>query len=404
MEPWSKIETSLAPPHGNAVPSRPEQLNAEWLTACLRHAGVLSRDARVAGFETARIGEGRGFAGQLARLQLHYEPASAAGPSTLIGKFATDHPPTREMMAWIEAYQREVRFYRELAPELGTSTPHCYFAHFDAAAGCFCLLLEDLAPAGSVDSDAGLSFEQAKFVLEQLAVVHARWWGRVDEIEWLRVSDELVRSVRDRFLASLPGFIERFAGEYRVLVRAATQLGELLAGDELLRVVNSPPMTLAHNDLHPENVFLPSAAGGRFALIDWQSVSASRHGANDVTRILCVGMRPELRRRHGRALLEHYHARLCELGVRGYGLRQLRRRFRQESASMVMVAVLALDTLDFDVSGGQRTIDKMAARIEQALVDIRMPQLLAGMLVFIRVRRWLTRLLRRTRLLAAGER
>ena len=50
--------------------------------------------------------------------------------------------------------------------------------------------------------------------------------------------------------------------------------------------LKNPPLTLSHNDLHPENVFFPTAAGGRFALIDWQSLAATRHGAGDLTRIL----------------------------------------------------------------------------------------------------------------------
>jgi hypothetical protein len=392
MQPWLNVQTSLPPPAGHAVPARLSELSAEWLTACLQHAGVLAGDARVASFETTRIGQGRGFAGQLARLVLRYEPEHAHGPRTLIGKFATDHAPTRAMMATISAYEREVRFYRELAADVGIATPRCYFAHYDAPQACFCVLLEDLSPASSVDMQAGLSVEQATLVLDQLAALHARWWGRVDEIEWLQLSDDIVRKVRDRFQGSLPGFQRQFASVYPQLSRVAGQIGELLSGDELLAKPQKPPMTLTHNDLHLDNVFLPTAAGGRFALIDWQSVSGSRHGISDVTRILSLGMTAELRRSHQAALLEHYHTRLRELGVRGYSLRQLKRRFREEMTAMVIISVLALDTLDFDVDGADRTIATMGQRIEQALADGHMSRLLFGMLLLIRARRWLRRI------------
>jgi aminoglycoside/choline kinase family phosphotransferase len=392
MSSWTNIETSMAPPDGRAVPTRADELSPEWLTHCLRHAGTLSADARVSQIETKRVGEGRGFAGQLARVQLRYEPADTQGPQTLIAKFATDHAPTREMMGLIDAYQREVRFYRELAPELGVSTPKCYFAHFDQARGHFCLLLEDLAPASSADMELGLSFEQAKVVLEQIATLHARWWNRVDEVPWLLLPEELVRSVRDQYLTLLPSFLERFSEPNPTLARIATQLGELFSGDEMLGQATKPPLTLAHNDLHPENVFFPTAAGGRFAVIDWQSLAAARHGTSDVTRILCMGMRPETRRRHSAALLEHYHARLCALGVRGYSLRQLKRRFREESTSMVVIAVLALATLDFDVEGGRRTLATIGERVELALADARLSRLLFSFLVYLRIRRWFARL------------
>ena len=90
-----KLEDSLPPLQAMSVPARPSELSADWLSACLRAAGVR---ARVAGFELARIGEGRGFAGQLVRVTLRYESAAEHAPPTLIAKFATDHAGTRETL------------------------------------------------------------------------------------------------------------------------------------------------------------------------------------------------------------------------------------------------------------------------------------------------------------------
>jgi hypothetical protein len=135
----------------------------------LRDAGTLAASERVVSFELQRIGEGRGFAGQLARISLRYEPASVNAPATLIAKFASDHAGTLETMRSIDGYAREVRFYRELAPVIGLGTPRCYFAHYDSFTHTCCLLLEDMAPAEPVDPDEGFSLGQAQQVLEQLA-------------------------------------------------------------------------------------------------------------------------------------------------------------------------------------------------------------------------------------------
>src|SRR5258706_16213185 len=110
----TNLEISLPPPQATRVPARPNEINAEWLNACLRHAGVLGASDRVAGFELERIGQGRGFAGQIARVALRYEPANVNAPATLIAKFATEHAATQEMMLSFDGYAREVRFYREL--------------------------------------------------------------------------------------------------------------------------------------------------------------------------------------------------------------------------------------------------------------------------------------------------
>jgi len=401
MQSWTNVETSLLPPAGRAVPGRVEELRAEWLTECLRHAQAIAEGARIASFESTRIGEGHGFAGQIARLQLRYEPADA-GPRTLIAKFVTEHAPTREMISAVDGYVREVRFYRELAPDVGVPTPRCYLAHYDRAAGRFLLLLEDLAPASPVDIAVGLSVPQAELVLEHLAAMHARWWNRVEELPWLALTPELIATIRERFHAALPGFLQHRAASHPTLARVARRIAVIMADDQFVREVRRPPLTLAHNDIHLNNIFLPGEQGGRLALIDWQSVTASRHGITDVARLLSVGLTPELRRRHGRALLRHYHRRLCALGVRGYGRLLMKYRFRQELVAIVIIVVLAFDTLDFGGAGGQRTAELMGARIESAVADAHVIPLLELFAVWFGLRRWLRRWGVRLRLIGPG--
>src|SRR3954466_14109617 len=130
MTTWTNVETSM-PPGAQPVPLRPEELTPDWLTASLRHAGVLSPTGRVVAFESERVGEGAGFAGRIARIDLRYATPEPSAPATLIAKFATEHAATREMIGSIDGYVREVRFYRELAADIGIGTPRCYFAHYD---------------------------------------------------------------------------------------------------------------------------------------------------------------------------------------------------------------------------------------------------------------------------------
>jgi hypothetical protein len=57
----TNLETNLPSPWGMRVPVRPSEINAEWLSACLRDAGVLGASVCVAGFELERIGQGHGL-------------------------------------------------------------------------------------------------------------------------------------------------------------------------------------------------------------------------------------------------------------------------------------------------------------------------------------------------------
>jgi hypothetical protein len=369
------------------VPGRPSEINAEWLSARLRDAGVLGAGDRVAGFELERIGQGHGFAGEIARVALRYEPAGVNAPATLVAKFACDDGRTKEMMRSLDGYAREVRFYREVASEIGVGTPRCYFAHYDPAAQECCLLLEDLAPAESADREQGYSLEQAQHVLEQLAAMHARHWNRVEHLDWLQADAALIASLRAGFMKGLPGLVERYGAQYPTLVRVAQQFVPFFADDGILAQSRRPPLTLCHGDIHIDNVFLPSTRGGRFAIIDWQSVAVSTLGTNDVARLLCMGMLPEQRRRHERVLLSHYHRALCAHGVRDYSLSMLRFRYRAELVSTAVVAVLVLDGADFT----EEAAATYAGRVDAALIDARATRLLSFLGVVVRVRRWFRR-------------
>jgi hypothetical protein len=188
--------------------------------------------------------------------------------------------------------------------------------------------------------------------------------------------------------------VTRFGGEYRTLARVARQFEVFFAGDEVAAQSRRPPLTLAHNDMHIDNVFLPTLGGGRFAVIDWQSVAVSRQGTNDVARVLCMSLRPEQRRRHAGALLRHYHQALRAHGVRGYSLRALHYRYRQELVATVVISILAFDTLDFaeHEDDAPRLI---ASRVDAALADGHVVPMLAVLGAWLRVRRWLRRVFAR---------
>jgi hypothetical protein len=377
------VHTSVPPPaQGATVPRAPEELTPAWLTSCLRHAGALGA-ASVIGFGAERIGVGRGFAGRLYRLRLRYDAVEPGAPATMIGKFIAVHDTTVAMMHAIGGYLREVRFYRELAGKAEIPMPRCYLAHYDLEARTFLLLLEDLAPSEAVDIATGFSVEQAKVMLEHAARMHARYWGRTEGLEWLALDENVVQTLRERYLATIDDFVVRFGARFPELARIARKMAWVFQGDEFLRELRGSPMTLTHGDLHVENVLFPTAAGGRLAVVDWQSAILTRYGAGDVTRIVAMGLRPELRRAHEDELLRHYHAVLRAHGVRGYSLRKLRARYRQEMAAQVLIAVVAFGSLDFDVDRGEMLTELFGGRLNQALVDLRFEALLTRMVLLI---------------------
>ena len=77
-----------------------------------------------------QIGAGTGMMAELARLTLTYSGDSGLAPKTLVAKFSSQNPTNREISMSYNLYERETRFFQEVAPNIQTTTPAVYFAGF----------------------------------------------------------------------------------------------------------------------------------------------------------------------------------------------------------------------------------------------------------------------------------
>src|SRR5687767_10081213 len=96
------------------IPEHPSGITADWLTDTLRTAGVL-RQARVTSLALEAVGTEKGITGHLARVRLDYDVAEVDAPPTLIAKCSAADPQARAIIHSLGIYEREVRFYDQLA-------------------------------------------------------------------------------------------------------------------------------------------------------------------------------------------------------------------------------------------------------------------------------------------------
>jgi len=169
------MHTSLTPQSITA----PHSITPEWLTQALRFTDTV-KNARVDSVTVEPIAVGQGFTSQLARLRLTYTSFQVDAPRTLICKLPTLYNPTLSAARKFGVYQREVRFYQEMAAQIPIRTARPFFSWFDADTGNFILLLEDLAPARPGDQVAGCSIAEAELAISNAAVLHSRWWNDPD--------------------------------------------------------------------------------------------------------------------------------------------------------------------------------------------------------------------------------
>ncbi len=112
------------------VVERPGDLTPEWLTAAIG-AGTVTE------FTVERIGTGQ--MSECYRIGLTYA-AGDDGPATVVLKVAATDPMSRQTGLALGLYEREVRFYSEVAPRLGGPIAECFHTSYDPETGIFALL------------------------------------------------------------------------------------------------------------------------------------------------------------------------------------------------------------------------------------------------------------------------
>ena len=294
-----------------AIADTPEALTPAWLTQAL--AGVLDGAAVI---DVSGTPVGTGQMCDSVRLRLTYDRAGpGSAPPTLIAKLPAADEQSRATALSLRSYETEVRFYQQLAPQLGIRTPRAYYADIDVATASFVLLLEDMAPARQGDQLTGCTLAEATAALDQLVGLHAPRWGdpTLAQLDWLYRDPEASRTFMLGLLPTLwVGFTERYAD--RLGPEVLELGGAVIAGLE--GYLDDPaPRTVTHGDYRLDNLLFggpPEAP--TVAVVDWQTCALG-NALSDVAYFVGAGLLVDDRRPHEEALVRRYHERLGGAGV-----------------------------------------------------------------------------------------
>ena len=358
------------------IPNSVQEITSEWLTDALRSTGTIT-DATVTLLKAEALGEGQGFAGALARLHVEYDKNEAGAPTSLVVKLPTDNPVMRKVVSSRGLYQREVRFYEEIAEQIELRTPRRYYSAFDSESGGFVLLLEDLAPARVGDQVAGCSTADAELAIREIAKFHAAWWEspRIADIDWMTSAATGARAIQQLYQHSWNPLREKMGDK---LPDTILGIGERL-GQHIVSVrerAAEPPQTIVHGDFRLDNMFFASPEGGAlFAVVDWQLIHRN-HGVYDVAWFLSGSLDPERRKSTEMGLLKLYQSTLEENGVQGYGIEQCVEDYRHSLLSCLMVGVIAAAAADLSAERGFTLFGLIMERLASAIADHDVAELL----------------------------
>jgi len=316
-------------PDAPAPVARPDDLTAGWLTAVLGHD-------RVSGFTVARIGTGQ--MSECYRISLTYARGEW-GPSSVVLKVAASDPVSRQTGQALGLYEREVRFYADLAPRLGGPIAHCYHASHQPETGVFTLLIDDAAPAEVGNELRGAALADAKLALTELGRLHAPLMGGEipADAQWLHRETPMNQALISGLFA---GFLDRYGDSITPEQRLVCQ--RLVDGFDAFLADEAAPdrvRGLVHGDYRLDNMLFGRPGSLRdLTVVDWQTVTWGP-AMTDVAYFLGCALQVEDRRGHYDELLGVYHQ---GLGANPpITLDQVREGVRRQSFFGVMMSIVS---------------------------------------------------------------
>ena len=309
---------------------RSDEVTAEWLSTVF--------DADVAGIATTRIGDG--LVGLNLRVEI--ESSVAEVPATVVIKLPSSDETSRATGVALRNYEREVKFYAQIADTVDIRVPECHHGRWDAETGDFELVLEDMAPAAQGDQLVGCDVETALVAVNELARLHGPRWDdpTLADHEFLgrRNGPEDAAQLAALWAMFLPGFRSVYSRHLddesdRLLDAFGPRLEDWVEG-------RTGPSTVTHGDYRLDNLLFATEAGGPpVTAVDWQTPG---HGppVGDLAYFCGAGLRPDERRASETDLVTAYAAALAEYRI-DIDAGWLWDEYRREAFGGVIMAVVA---------------------------------------------------------------
>ena len=333
---------------------RADELSTEWLSAQV--------NAPVSAFHAERIGTGQ--MSECYRVALEYD-GDAQSPASVVLKVAASDPVSRQTGVALGLYEREVRFYTDVAPRLVGPIAPCYHASFDANAGTFALLLGDAGPAEVGNEIEGTSLERARLAVSELGRLHGPAIGdpALAGAAWLNREAPIGQALLAQLYA---GFVERYgnriAPQHRAVCdRFVASFDAYLAADEQA----GGPKGLVHGDYRLDNMLFGLPGADRpLTVVDWQTVSWGP-SMTDLAYFIGCALPVPARRSHADELMACYHRALGSTTT--LTLDDVRDGVRRQTFAGVMMTIVSPMLVQRTERGDEMFMAMLERHCEQVL-------------------------------------
>lgn len=331
------------------IPASLKDITSDWLNEVLHASGFLE-DVNIESITYQPMGVGEGFVSDMARITPRYDREASHLPKTIIAKFPVSFESANAVAMLFRLYEREIRFYSEVAKQSPIRTPGLIYCDMDLESNRFALFLEDCAHYTQIDQIKGLDYELTKQVALMLADFHARWWDTEDlkSLVWMPGPGS----------PEAMALIDTYRGGWDFSIQSEVFLAALPEGGRevglkihehypwLIENAADNHLTITHFDFRVDNMFFDfKNKEDPIIVFDWGSASIYR-GVIDLSYFLGGSITVDLRREIEENIVKLYHQRLLEKGVSGYSYDECWNDYLMGTLLYAYLPVLAFSSLD----------------------------------------------------------
>lgn len=314
-------------------PKHPDEITPQWLTSVLKQSKVID-SAKVKSIQKDILAVGKSWLSTIVRVEVEYDSNQENAPNSFVLKLLSESRMFRDFSYELQAFDREIKFYNELAGQIPIKLPKLLYS--DNGYHCNLMLMEDLTYLTPGDQVVGMKQEQVLTTLESLAKVHGTYWQNpvLETLEWMPTTNNIEVDYNenwDSFVELCSSFIDP----------EGMKIGEQLRRhiSWLFDEIASRPMTLTHDDMKEDNLlFGKPGTDEAVILLDWQFAIRSM-GATDVARLIGGSQTPTERKGRQFESLEHWYEKLLEQRVKDYNWEEAQRDFRLGALSCLSFPV-----------------------------------------------------------------
>jgi aminoglycoside phosphotransferase len=301
-------------------------------------------DARLADFSVVESHVwGGGNASSAGRVIIRpvYAQNASSWPKHLVLKVARAAPEEPDKPLAIAGaggalYENEVAVYRRLQPATFLEVPSTLGGAYEPSSNALLLVMEDLRDRGATFASVTVptSVKRMQAILDQLAILHARYWRSPDlsgGLAWMErhTSGRLYQQFNNpvavpRFIADQ---VEREQFKKEMVERLGTTPDGLFRRFQAVQLHQARlPQTVCHGDTHIGNTYI--LPGEKAGLLDWQLTSQG-YCMHDVSYVIATAMSVGQRRAMERELIAYYRDQLMANGCKeAPALEELWREYR----------------------------------------------------------------------------